>query len=138
MPQVDVSKMEARLSALRMSPFTLAALADSSESELEELVADKLDEERVDELMRALEEALRLDAGALVLECPIPDAAARKATAKKLRAARKAMGSALESCRTGRGTGFCETLHQQLASLDQLDEELTGESKGAYNNDDEG
>lgn len=80
---------------------------------------------------------LRLDQDALLPDSIIPDAHARKAAVLKLRTARKALGSALESCRTGRGQGYCVAMEQQLAGLDQLGQELEGKSEAADPADDD-
>ena len=139
MPQVDALKLKDRLSACRMAMFTLAALVETSEQELHDLIAGTLeDDERAQALRRDVETALRLGEDALAPEATIPDAAARKAAARKLRAARKALGGAIDACRTGGGAGFCETMEHQLLSLDQLDAELEGKAATTEETDEEG
>ena len=137
MPQLDAAKLKTRIKAFQISLFTLAALVETTEEELKDLIANKLEDERATALRREIEEVLRLGEDALVPDRKIPDERARKVAAKRVRSAHKALRGALESCRTGGGKAYCETIEHQLAGFDQLEQEFEVDAdESAGTNDD--
>ena len=132
-PKIAMLEVLSRLDNPTARARILAAALREPKEVVDAYIAGKLGEEKAAELAIRIEELVAPPAAAK----PIPEAQGREKATRRLQIARKALRGAARACRVGGGDAFCVKVEENLARLDELDNELAGDEKPADDEQDE-